>query len=264
MATVLGLVPPFVGPFIYMFFRPPEYLEDVRERELEIKAMEERLAQRDLHCPVCRAAVEAAFLVCPVCTTRLRQACVNCKRRSSRSGRSARTARRRSSRRRRSTARAARGPSAKRPPASEQLDSAAAWPSRRTLVLIKPDAMRRGLAGEILARFERRGLEFAGARLLTVAEELGRASTTPSTRRSRSSASSSSSSLGADAGARARGRVGDRGRPHDDGRDEPADAGARNDPRRPRASMPDNLVHGSDSTRVARREIALLFPDGLD
>ena len=43
MATVLGLVPPFVGAFIYMLFRPPEYLEDVRERELEIKAMEERL-----------------------------------------------------------------------------------------------------------------------------------------------------------------------------------------------------------------------------
>ena len=42
MATILGLVPPFVGALIYMLFRPPEYLEDVRERELEIKAMEER------------------------------------------------------------------------------------------------------------------------------------------------------------------------------------------------------------------------------
>jgi hypothetical protein len=31
-ATILGLVPPFVGAFIYMLFRPPEYLEDVRER----------------------------------------------------------------------------------------------------------------------------------------------------------------------------------------------------------------------------------------
>ena len=62
-----------------MFFRPPEYLEDVRERELEIKAMEERLADRDLHCPVCRAEVEPAFLVCPVCTTKLKQACVSCK-----------------------------------------------------------------------------------------------------------------------------------------------------------------------------------------
>ena len=78
MATVLGLVP-FIGPLIYMLFRPPEYLEDVRERELEIKAMEERLSRRDLHCPVCRADVDPAFLVCPVCTTRLRQSCRNCK-----------------------------------------------------------------------------------------------------------------------------------------------------------------------------------------
>ena len=78
MATVLGLVP-FVGPIIYMLFRPPEYLEDVRERELEIKAMEERLSRRDLHCPVCRAEVDPSFLVCPVCTTRLRQSCRNCK-----------------------------------------------------------------------------------------------------------------------------------------------------------------------------------------
>ena len=78
MATLLGLVP-FVGPIIYMLFRPPEYLEDVRERELEIKAMEERLSRRDLHCPVCRAEVDPSFLVCPVCTTRLRQSCRNCK-----------------------------------------------------------------------------------------------------------------------------------------------------------------------------------------
>jgi hypothetical protein len=78
MATILGLVPPFVGAIIYMFFRPPEYLEDVRERELEIRAMEERLASRDLHCPVCRAEVEPSFLVCPVCTTKLKQACTSC------------------------------------------------------------------------------------------------------------------------------------------------------------------------------------------
>jgi hypothetical protein len=78
-STVLGLIPPFIGPLIYMLFRPPEYIEDVRERELEIRAMEERLARRDLHCPVCRAEVEPSFLVCPVCTTRLKQACPTCK-----------------------------------------------------------------------------------------------------------------------------------------------------------------------------------------
>jgi len=44
MATLLGAVPPFLGPLIYMLFRPPEYLEDVRERELEMLAIEERLA----------------------------------------------------------------------------------------------------------------------------------------------------------------------------------------------------------------------------
>lgn len=38
----------------------------------------------------------------------------------------------------------------------------------RTLVLVKPDAMQRGLAGEILARLERRGLRIAGLKLLQV------------------------------------------------------------------------------------------------
>ena len=79
MSVVVALIIPFLGPFVYMLFRPPEYLEDVRERELEIKAMEERLARRDLYCPVCRAEVSNEFLVCPVCTTKLKQACVNCK-----------------------------------------------------------------------------------------------------------------------------------------------------------------------------------------
>ena len=77
-ATALGIVVPFLGAIVYMLVRPPEYLEDVRERELEIKAMERRLGGRDLHCPVCRAEVDASFLVCPVCTTRLRQACTGC------------------------------------------------------------------------------------------------------------------------------------------------------------------------------------------
>jgi RNA polymerase subunit RPABC4/transcription elongation factor Spt4 len=77
VVTAVGVVP-FIGPLIYMLFRPPEYLEDVRERELEIKAMEKRLGGRDLHCPVCRAEVDEDFLICPVCTTKLRQACTSC------------------------------------------------------------------------------------------------------------------------------------------------------------------------------------------
>ena len=42
----------------------------------------------------------------------------------------------------------------------------------RTLVLCKPDAVRRGLSGEILARFERRGFTLKGARLLKVSKGL--------------------------------------------------------------------------------------------
>jgi hypothetical protein len=79
LATLIGLVPPFLGALVYMLFRPPEYLDEVRERELEIRAIEERLAAGRTECPVCRAAVEPNFLVCPVCTTRLKEACVSCK-----------------------------------------------------------------------------------------------------------------------------------------------------------------------------------------
>lgn len=42
----------------------------------------------------------------------------------------------------------------------------------RTLVLVKPDAMQRGLAGEILARLERRGLRIAGLKLMQVERSL--------------------------------------------------------------------------------------------
>ncbi len=78
LATFVGLIPPYVGPFIYMLFRPPEYLEDVRERELEIKAMEDRIAVADQRCPVCHAEADSSYLVCPVCTTKLKQACTSC------------------------------------------------------------------------------------------------------------------------------------------------------------------------------------------
>ena len=78
MAAVLGLVPPFVGPIVYLFLRPPDSIEERRDRELDNRALEERLAERDLRCPVCRGEVDASFLVCPVCTTRLKQACGSC------------------------------------------------------------------------------------------------------------------------------------------------------------------------------------------
>jgi len=42
----------------------------------------------------------------------------------------------------------------------------------RTLVLIKPDGVQRGLIGEIIARFERRGLRIAGLKLMQISPEL--------------------------------------------------------------------------------------------
>jgi len=79
VAVALGIFPPFLGPLIYMLFRPPEYLDDVRERELELQALEDSV-RHDEHCPVCRSAIEPGFLVCPICTTRLRQSCRHCNR----------------------------------------------------------------------------------------------------------------------------------------------------------------------------------------
>ena len=44
----------------------------------------------------------------------------------------------------------------------------------RTLVLIKPDAVQRGLAGEVIARLERKGLKLVGAKMMRVDEDLAR------------------------------------------------------------------------------------------
>lgn len=44
----------------------------------------------------------------------------------------------------------------------------------RTLILIKPDALQRGLAGEIISRLERRGLKFAGMKLMQMDDALAR------------------------------------------------------------------------------------------
>jgi hypothetical protein len=78
VTLLLGLAVPLIGVLIYMLFRPPEYLDEVRERELEMRAME-RLQGGGLTCPVCRADIDATYLVCPVCTTRLKEACAACR-----------------------------------------------------------------------------------------------------------------------------------------------------------------------------------------
>ena len=70
---------PFVGTIVYLIVRPPEYLEDVRERELEIQAAEARLSTLEhLHCQYCGFEVEKDFLRCPSCLRRLREPCSVC------------------------------------------------------------------------------------------------------------------------------------------------------------------------------------------
>jgi len=72
---------PFVGTVVYLIVRPPEYLEDVRERELEIAAAEARLATLEhVHCQYCGFEVEKDFLRCPSCLRRLREPCTVCAR----------------------------------------------------------------------------------------------------------------------------------------------------------------------------------------
>jgi nucleoside-diphosphate kinase len=44
----------------------------------------------------------------------------------------------------------------------------------RTLILVKPDAFARGLTGEIVARFERKGLKIVAMRHMTVTEDLAK------------------------------------------------------------------------------------------
>ncbi|HZD88427.1 MAG TPA: zinc ribbon domain-containing protein [Gaiellaceae bacterium] len=77
VASLLGLVP-FLGPLVYLLFRPAETLEDVRSRNAELRALEHHLGRSRPSCPVCSTAVESDYLVCPVCATTLRQACASC------------------------------------------------------------------------------------------------------------------------------------------------------------------------------------------
>src|SRR3954470_12866438 len=46
--------------------------------------------------------------------------------------------------------------------------------TERTLILVKPDAFARGLSGEIIARFERKGLKIVAAKHMTVTEDLAK------------------------------------------------------------------------------------------
>jgi hypothetical protein len=79
-ATAASLFP-FVGTIVYVILRPPEYLEDVRERELETQAAEARLHELgNALCPHCDYRIERDFVRCPSCLRKLKERCVNCQR----------------------------------------------------------------------------------------------------------------------------------------------------------------------------------------
>jgi hypothetical protein len=77
-ATAASLFP-FVGTIVYSILRPPEFLVDKRERELEVRASELRVRQlEEASCPNCEHPVERSFLRCPSCRARIKDPCESC------------------------------------------------------------------------------------------------------------------------------------------------------------------------------------------
>jgi hypothetical protein len=77
-ATVASFIP-YIGTAVYAILRPPEFLEDAHERELEIRAAELRVRQlTELSCPNCEFPVEKNYLRCPNCQHRLKDPCPSC------------------------------------------------------------------------------------------------------------------------------------------------------------------------------------------
>jgi nucleoside-diphosphate kinase len=129
----------------------------------------------------------------------------------------------------------------------------------RTLVLIKPDAVQRALAGEILSRLERRGLKVVDAKLLTVDRGLAEEHYAEHAEKPffgelvefiTSAPTLALVIEGEGAIAVVRATM---------GATNPADSAPGTIRGDLALSMPDNLVHGSDSSESAQREIALWF-----
>jgi nucleoside-diphosphate kinase len=131
----------------------------------------------------------------------------------------------------------------------------------RTLVLVKPDAMRRALAGEILARLERRGLELRAVRLLTVDRSLAEEHYAEHTEKPFFGELVEFITSGPTLALVVEGEGAIEVVRTTMGATNPADATPGTIRGDLSLSMPDNLVHGSDSPESAEREIALWFPD---
>jgi nucleoside-diphosphate kinase len=131
----------------------------------------------------------------------------------------------------------------------------------QTLILIKPDAVERRLAGDILARIERRGLVLRAGKLLRVSRDLGERHYAEHREKPffgelvdfiTSAPTWALVVEGEGAIATMRKTI---------GATNPADAEPGSIRGDLATAMPDNLVHGSDSPESAKREIALWFSD---
>jgi hypothetical protein len=77
-ANLLGLVPPYLGPLVYLLLRPAETLADAHSRHVELQVLEQQLGRAQPSCPFCSSPVADDYLACPVCTTMLREPCARC------------------------------------------------------------------------------------------------------------------------------------------------------------------------------------------
>jgi nucleoside-diphosphate kinase len=131
--------------------------------------------------------------------------------------------------------------------------------AERTLVLIKPDAMRRRLAGEILRRFEQQGLELRAARLVEVDRALAEEHYAEHAEKPFYGELVEFITSGPTLAVVLEGEGAILGVRATMGATNPADAAPGSIRGDLALSMPDNLVHGSDSPESAAREIALWF-----
>ncbi|MBC8388952.1 MAG: zinc ribbon domain-containing protein [Actinobacteria bacterium] len=68
----------YLGLVIYLILRPPEFIDDIIERDLEIKRMEVILNSKLTQCPACGNEIKEDFLICPYCRKKLKNSCSKC------------------------------------------------------------------------------------------------------------------------------------------------------------------------------------------
>jgi nucleoside-diphosphate kinase len=134
-------------------------------------------------------------------------------------------------------------------------------PVEQTLVLVKPDAMARGLAGEILGRFERRGLVVRAARLVRVDRELAERHYEEHSEKPFFGELVEFITSGPTLALVLEGESAIPVVRTTMGATNPADSSPGTIRGDLALAMPDNLVHGSDAPESARREIELWFSD---